>query len=72
MLAILAGQNQQLGSLARDSDAVLEPLARERQHITGFIANANVAAEATAERARRPRGAASSGFPESCASCARR
>ena len=50
VLKILADQNQQLASLASNGDAVLEPLAREREHITSFMANANVAAEATAER----------------------
>jgi phospholipid/cholesterol/gamma-HCH transport system substrate-binding protein len=48
VLAILAAQNQQLASLAANGDASLEPLAREREHITGFLANANVVNEATA------------------------
>ena len=50
VLAILAQQNRQLADLAANGDAVLEPLARERESVTGFISNANVAAEATAER----------------------
>ncbi|MFN8162170.1 MAG: MlaD family protein [Solirubrobacterales bacterium] len=50
VLAILAAQNRQLARLAQDSDAVLEPLARERTHITGFIRNAGETAAATAER----------------------
>ena len=50
VLKILADQNQQLASLADNGAASLEPLARERQHITSFMANANIAAEATAER----------------------
>src|SRR5205814_5563542 len=44
--------SHQLAKLARDSDAVLAPLARERAHVAGFIDNANATAEATAERAR--------------------
>ncbi|MGI9020803.1 MAG: MlaD family protein [Solirubrobacterales bacterium] len=50
VLAILAKQNRQLAQLARDSDTVLSPLARERERVSGFINNANQAAEATAER----------------------
>ena len=51
LLALLRSQTQQLDNLARDGDRVLEPLARERGHITGFINNATVAGQATAERA---------------------
>ncbi|HEY3193321.1 MAG TPA: MlaD family protein [Solirubrobacterales bacterium] len=50
VLAILAEQNRQLASLASNGDAVLEPLARNRAHITGFFHNAAIAGEATAER----------------------
>ena len=50
VLAILAQQNRTLANLARDSDTVLGPLARERRNITGFISNANETAQATAER----------------------
>jgi ABC-type transporter Mla subunit MlaD len=50
VLAILAEQNKGLAQLAADSETVLTPLARERESITGFINNANVAAEASAER----------------------
>jgi phospholipid/cholesterol/gamma-HCH transport system substrate-binding protein len=50
VLAILAAQNRALADLARDSDTVLEPLARERRHLTGFIRNATIPAQATAER----------------------
>jgi phospholipid/cholesterol/gamma-HCH transport system substrate-binding protein len=50
VLAILAAQNQQLASLASNGDTVLEPLARNRSHITGFFRNAAVAGQATAER----------------------
>jgi phospholipid/cholesterol/gamma-HCH transport system substrate-binding protein len=50
VLAILAQQNQALADLAQDSDTVLEPLARERRSLTGFIRNATIPAQATAER----------------------
>jgi phospholipid/cholesterol/gamma-HCH transport system substrate-binding protein len=50
VLAVLAKQNQALAHLASDSDTILAPLARQRAHVAGFINNANVAAEATAER----------------------
>ncbi len=50
VLATLAKQNQTLSQLARDSDTDLAPLARERQHLTGFIDNAATAGQATAER----------------------
>jgi phospholipid/cholesterol/gamma-HCH transport system substrate-binding protein len=52
VLAELARQNQQLSQLARDSDTILKPFARERRAVAGFINNANVAAEATAERSQ--------------------
>ncbi len=50
VLSILAGQNKQLAQLALDSDTDLAPLARERQHISGFIRNSGAVAEATASR----------------------
>jgi hypothetical protein len=50
VLAILAQQNQQLASLASNGDRVLEPLARNRTHITGFFHNAAISGQATAER----------------------
>ncbi len=50
VLAELARQNQALSRLARDGDTVLAPWARERRATAGFINNAQVAAEATAER----------------------
>ena len=57
VLEILATQNEQLAHLAVDSDTILAPLARERDargrlHRPGQQRGA----EATAERARRPRG----------------
>ncbi len=50
VLKILADQDAQLDSLASDGDTVLEPLARNRTSITGFLTNARIAGEATAER----------------------
>jgi phospholipid/cholesterol/gamma-HCH transport system substrate-binding protein len=50
VLAILAQQNRQLASLASNGDAVLKPLAENRTHITGFLRNAAISGEATAER----------------------
>jgi phospholipid/cholesterol/gamma-HCH transport system substrate-binding protein len=52
VLAELAGQNRRLAQLAADSDTILGPFARERRAVAGFINNANVAAEATAERSQ--------------------
>jgi phospholipid/cholesterol/gamma-HCH transport system substrate-binding protein len=50
VLAILARQNRVLADLARDSDASLGPLAREKEHVSGFIRAANATGQATAER----------------------
>lgn len=50
LLSQLAEQNQQLAQLAVDSDTILSPLARERQHLAGFIRNATIAGQASAER----------------------
>jgi virulence factor Mce-like protein len=50
VLAILARQNRVLGRLAEDSDAVLAPLARERERVADFVVRANATAGATAER----------------------
>src|SRR5206468_951619 len=50
VLAILAQQSRELASLASNGDAVLEPLARNRAHITSFLHNAAISGEATAER----------------------
>jgi ABC-type transporter Mla subunit MlaD len=51
VLKILASQNRDLAKLATDSAAVLTPLAKQRQHLAGFIVQANVAATASAARA---------------------
>jgi phospholipid/cholesterol/gamma-HCH transport system substrate-binding protein len=50
VLKILASQNEVLADLATNSDTILGPLAREREHVGGAIANAGEVAQATAER----------------------
>jgi phospholipid/cholesterol/gamma-HCH transport system substrate-binding protein len=50
VLALLASQNRVLADLARDSDTVLAPLARERTRVSSFIQHSSNVAEATAER----------------------
>jgi phospholipid/cholesterol/gamma-HCH transport system substrate-binding protein len=50
VLAILAQQNKELASLAVNGDADLEPLARNRTHVTSFLRNAAISAQASAER----------------------
>ena len=50
VLNILALQSRQLSSLADNGNRALEPLARNRTSITGFMRNAAIAADATAER----------------------
>ena len=50
VLKLLAGQNRVLADLARDADASLGPLARERRSVQGFVEGAVTTARATAER----------------------
>src|SRR5918996_2236647 len=50
VLSILARQSRQLADLASNGDRALEPLARNRTRVSGFVRNAAVAGEATAER----------------------
>jgi phospholipid/cholesterol/gamma-HCH transport system substrate-binding protein len=50
VLATLARQNRALSGLAGDSAAILSALARERESVVGFINEATVAGQATAER----------------------
>jgi ABC-type transporter Mla subunit MlaD len=45
----LSAQRDQLAQLASDSEAILDPLSRERSHVAGFLANSGAAAEASAE-----------------------
>jgi virulence factor Mce-like protein len=56
VLRILARQNDVLGRLARDSDTVLGPLARERVKVADWVVQANHTAQATAERRADIRG----------------
>jgi ABC-type transporter Mla subunit MlaD len=50
LFGILSAQREQLAQLASDSDAILEPLARERRAVVGFLSNSGAAAEASAEK----------------------
>jgi ABC-type transporter Mla subunit MlaD len=50
VLKILANQNRTLANLARDGDAALAPLARERARVASFIVEAGETAQASAER----------------------
>ncbi|MGN6664973.1 MAG: MlaD family protein [Solirubrobacterales bacterium] len=50
LFGILSAQRNQLAQLASDSETILRPLARERSHVAGFLANAGAAAEASAEK----------------------
>jgi ABC-type transporter Mla subunit MlaD len=50
VLRILASQNRVLQELARNSDTVLAPLARDRVRVAGAIRNSSEVAKATAER----------------------
>src|SRR3954454_10006615 len=53
VLKLLANENKVLAALARDSDTALAPIARERRHVTGFIHNAGITAQATAEKSQQ-------------------
>jgi ABC-type transporter Mla subunit MlaD len=50
VLRILARENDVLARLAEDSDKALAPLAREKEHLSSFIVQANRTGQATAER----------------------
>ena len=50
LLATLADQDKTLARLARDSNEVLAPLARQRANVAGFIDKSGDTAEASAER----------------------
>jgi phospholipid/cholesterol/gamma-HCH transport system substrate-binding protein len=50
VLAILSAQNRVLSDLARNGDTILAPLARDRAKVADFVTQANVTAQATAER----------------------
>jgi len=51
VLQILARQNRQLAQLARDSDTVLTPLAKDREAIKQWVIQANTTSVASAARA---------------------
>jgi virulence factor Mce-like protein len=50
VLELLAGQNRTLAALARNSDTIMAPLARDRAKVADFVVKANTTAQATAER----------------------
>jgi ABC-type transporter Mla subunit MlaD len=50
LFGILSAQRDELAQLASDSDAILEPLSRERRAVAGFLSNAGAAGEASAEK----------------------
>jgi ABC-type transporter Mla subunit MlaD len=50
VLKQLADENVTLKNLAERSDVALEPLARDRRHLSGFITHANEVGEATAAK----------------------
>lgn len=50
LFGILSAQRDQLAQLASDSDEILGPLARNRAHFAGFLANAGAAGQASSER----------------------
>jgi len=47
---VLSAQRKQLAQLASNSEEILGPLSREREHVAGFMTNAGAAAEASAEK----------------------
>ena len=55
VLAILARQNRLLAEGAKSGDRVLAEWAKERKAVSNAIVKGNIAAQATAERARGPR-----------------
>jgi ABC-type transporter Mla subunit MlaD len=50
VLTLLANENTTLRDLARDSDAALGPIARERSRVAHFVTTAGNTAQATAEK----------------------
>jgi phospholipid/cholesterol/gamma-HCH transport system substrate-binding protein len=50
LIGILDEQREQLTQLAADSEEILGPFSREREHVAGFFANAGAAGEASSER----------------------
>ncbi|MBS1878668.1 MAG: MCE family protein [Actinobacteria bacterium] len=50
LFGVLSAQRKQLAQLAANSEEILGPLARDREHVAGFLANAGTAAKASSER----------------------
>ncbi len=50
LFGILSAQRDRLAQLTSDSETILQPLARERTHVAGFLSNAGAAAQASSER----------------------
>jgi phospholipid/cholesterol/gamma-HCH transport system substrate-binding protein len=50
LFGILRDQRDRLNQLAADSEEILEPLSREREHFAGFFVNSGAAAQASSER----------------------
>ncbi len=50
LFGILRDQRDRLNQLAADSDEILEPLSREREHFAGFFVNSGAAGQASSER----------------------
>jgi phospholipid/cholesterol/gamma-HCH transport system substrate-binding protein len=49
LFGVLSAQRKQLAQLAADSEEILGPLSREREHVAGFLANSGTAAAASSE-----------------------
>jgi phospholipid/cholesterol/gamma-HCH transport system substrate-binding protein len=50
LFGTLNAQRDQLAQLAANSEEILRPLAREKAHVAGFLANSGAAAQASSER----------------------
>jgi len=49
LFGVLSAQRRQLAQLSSDSEEILGPLSRDREHVAGFLANAGTAAAASSE-----------------------
>ena len=50
LFGVLSAQRKQLAQLAADSEEILGPLSRDREHVAGFFANAGPSAQASSEK----------------------
>jgi ABC-type transporter Mla subunit MlaD len=50
LFGVLSAQRKQLAQLASDSEEILGPLSRDREHVAGFLANAGTAGQASSEK----------------------